>query len=93
MSDVEREMNRPYDVLSIEFDPVERAITVTILDPIRSSRAYGIMPEVRQLRLDGTKWEHHIEAILDDVADLIQDYEQAGKPMTRPGRGTDDPGD
>jgi hypothetical protein len=87
------QFTRPYDVLGFEFDPTDLSVTISILDPIRSSREYGVMPELRQIRLDGMKWEGHVNEILSDIMDLITEVEQAGTPMTRAGRGagTDDP--
>jgi hypothetical protein len=88
VSDV-NDFQPPYDILSIEFDPTDRMVSITIIDPAKSSREYGVMPEVRQLRIDGLKWEQHVEEILVDVTDLVIAVERSGTPMTRPSRGRD----
>lgn len=77
----------PFEILSLEFDPTDRTVTITILDPIKQSREYGIYPEVRQLRIDGARWADQVAEVIDDITALVFDYEAAGKPMTRPGRG------
>lgn len=79
--------HRQLGVVSFELDPTDGMVSITVVDPVRSSREYGIMPEVRVLRLDGTKWAPQIEEILTDINDLVDEYERAGAPTTRPGRG------
>lgn len=81
---------RQLGVLSFEIDPTDGMVSITVIDPVRSSRQFGIMPEVRILRIDGGKWSEQIEEIVGDINDLVDEYERAGAPMTRPGRGTND---